>query len=206
SIRLLSIFMIMSALMPSASAITVEEVFLSAPREVIPLIDFVKRDEMVKLYNAGMASKADPNLLGGDVEILSITPDAMTLRHGNGGTLTVALLPMAGGDTAVMMLENIETPAIDANVRVYALDWTPLSGVWEEPSVADWALKNRGAEAASEIPFMLAEGRWNAAERSIELTPTIGEWLDEDKRGLPAELLRPQLTMKWNGKKFMIKK
>lgn len=206
NLRFLSIIVALLMGIGHAAAITAESAFLSAPKSVLPLIDFVKRSEMVQLYNAGMASKAAPNLYGGPAELLSVEPDALTLTYGHGATLTVALLPTAAGDTAVMMLENLATPAIDANVRVYTRDWTLLSTAYQEPAVADWALKKHRAEAVEQIPFMLAQGCWDSASRTITLTPTVEQWLDENKRDLPAKLLRKELVLKWNGKKFTLQR
>ncbi len=186
--------------------LTASDAFERAPLEVMPLIDFSKRLEMIQLFEADMADKADPNVLGGAVRLLNVSDDVLTLEQGNGSTLTIALLPMAAGDTAVMMLENIETPAIDANVRIFSRDWKELTGLYSEPTVADWAVKGATASMTEIVPFMLASGEWNSAERTLTLTPTISQWLDNDSAADAATMMRPQLRMIWNGKKFKLKK
>lgn len=188
----------------AAARFTATAAFESAPVAVMPLIEFSRRVEMRQLYEAGMAEKADPNVVGGPVKILSISPDAVTLSHATDATLTVALLPMASGDTAIMMLENLPTPALDANVRIYDRDWNRLEGLWPEPQLEQWALPKKAAEAAEAIPFMLASGEWDSRTATVTLIPTVGQWLDDGTDA--SALIRPQLRLKWNGKKFIIKK
>lgn len=170
------------------------------------MISPVSRADMVKLFEAGVASQAAPNVLGGKTEILDLKPDVVTLEQGTGAVLTIALLPMNSGDTALMTLETLPTPALDTNVRVYTRNWTPLSGLYEEPSVSDWAMKGHQDEAAETLPFMLAEGRWDAEKRTLTFTPTIERWVDEDSKAKVASMIRKSLALKWNGRKFVIKK
>lgn len=180
---------------------TAADAFKNAPLQVVPLIDFTKRAEMIQLYEANMADKAADNIMDGPTELLSLTDMALTLRHATDSELTVALLPMAKGDTAIMLLENLPTPAVDANVRVYTRDWKPLPGAYTEPTVADWSVKQ-----TAEIPFMLAKGDWDSVSRTITLTPTINRWLGEDSTKVSIGKIRPSIQMKWDGKKFTIKK
>lgn len=202
---LLSVFTAVTTFQ-SGARFTAIDAFENAPLAVIPLIDHTKRIEMVRLYEAGMAEKAAPNVLGGPTALISADDDAVSLREGNGSTMTLALLPMNGGDTAVMILENLATPAIDANIRLYTRDWHEISGAYTEPCVADWAIKSRRREASEIIPFMLAEGTWNPTSQTVTLTPTVSSWIDEELRERVPELIHDSLQLKWNGKKFIIKK
>lgn len=184
--------------------LTAVDAFYMAPTGVMPLVSPVSRTEMVTLFEAGLADQSAPNVLGGPTKILSLSPDAVTLSHAADATITIALLPMAKGDTALVTIETLPTPIPDTNVRVYTRDWAPLPAAYTEPSVADWAAKGHEAEAAETIPFMLATGSWDEASRTLTLTPTVEQWLDEETRPRAATMLRPSLTLKWNGKKFII--
>lgn len=203
------LFSLLIALSVAAGAdarLTAVDAFCMAPSEVMPMISPVRRAEMVKLFEAGVAGQASPNAFGGKVEVLEVSQDAVTLSHATDATLTIALLPAAGRDTLLMTVETLPTPAPDSNVRIYTRDWKPLQGLYEEPAVRDWALKGRQAEASEVLPFMLAEGRWDPVSRELTLTPTIERWIDEETRPRVASMIRRSLVLGWNGRKFVVRK
>lgn len=148
-------------LLPSlASAVTATESFISAPQELIPLIDPITRLEMIEYFNAGRESRSK-NILGGSVGITVMNDEMMAFTENSATTHEIAVLPV-GSDTVVAFISTYALPAHDSKIEFYDTDWKPLpaSRYFRQPSLRDWLTKEGRKDnyrIENNFPFMISE-------------------------------------------------
>ncbi len=73
----------------------------------------------------------------------------------------------------------------------------------------DWLTaegKKNAQDVESLVPFMLINYSYDPASATLTLTNNTASFMSDDIYSLVADYLKPQLTYKWNGRKFVAQK
>lgn len=188
-----------------AEAITVREAFTSAPRQVLPLLDRNTRLDMLDYYDSGI-NKESTNTMDGTSSIISLSPQAVSVKLTDASEVTIALLP-AAPDTLVAVIQTVQTPAPDSHIAIYSPDWkrTLTTQVFRQPTLADW-LTSEGKKNLSMVqqlvPFLLIDYSLDPTSGTLTLKNNTKNFLSADIYEIVASFIKPSLTYRWDGRKF----
>ncbi len=207
--RLFSLIVILSAAAIAAMAqLTAAEAFINAPTSRFPLIQKMKRMDMVDYKNSGVDKPSD-NLLGGKSKILSLTPEKIVVEVCEGGlsVTSISVDKSNRGDTVLIVTADVATPAPDGAVSFFTSDWKPLAGdIFNAPVTADWIkpqFKKQIREIENLLPFVLASYSYDPLDHTLTLTPSVKQYLPESDYDKVKEMLSDKLVYRWNGKKMV---
>lgn len=195
-----------------AYARTVLDVFMSGTTQ-IQLIDSITRMDMADYYRSGLKYTSQ-NVVSEPVRIIDITADTMAMRFTVAPDVEseLALLTDGRADTVVMYVTTYRLPQRDSRIAFRDMDGKLLSArhILPEAKLNDWltaeGVRNRG-EVEARLPFLCAVARYDTASRILTLTGTMDEFFaDGSDRQMLQRYLRPELTYRWNGKKFVRQK
>ena len=203
--RLITIIAAMVSCIMAYPQFTATEAFSSAPASVLPIIDYITRLDMIDYFNSGSA-KASKNIMDGQSRITALSPMSLSVSITASSECQIALLPMRG-DTAIVCIETVLTPAPDSRVSVYDRDWKPLSGpCFTIPALAGWLTsegKKQSEMVESQVPFMLASAEYSPETLTLVLTNRLSDFLSDDVYGQVKPYLLPSITYRWNSSRFV---
>ena len=193
----------------SAMAADAREAFLSAPARVIPLLPNNTRLDMLDYFNSGLSS-ASSNSMKGQSRILALSDQAISIQLTEASQLDIATLP-AGSDTLIAVINTVATPAPDSKLTIFTPGWKSdiTATAFTRPAVKDWLTaegKKNAQDVESLVPFMLINYSYDPASATLTLTNNTASFMSDDIYSLVADYLKPQLTYKWNGRKFVAQK
>lgn len=211
------IFMLMLALaaMQSHAQLTAAKCFAEAPDDVLPLLTRNTRLDMLDYYKAG-SMRHSANVFEGDSRILAIDSVAggssLTFEGGDGITGQIFVLNADTAEPLIGVVETVDTPMPDSNVRIYDKTWTcvgslllpPAGGVAvPAPKLADWLLRTADrAAVAEQLPFVMATYAYDPARRVLTVKHAMDAYFDKADGEKVLSMLKPQLTYVWDGKQF----
>lgn len=190
--------------------LTAEQVFVDAPAQLFPAIKKITRMDMVDYFKSG-SDRASGNRFGGLSRVLELTSDNLVMEEAQNNMVVkqIALDRLNSGDTAIIYITNIATPAMDGSVKVYTTGWSPVSGTpFQTPMLKDWIKKGVSKqdvkEVMSSVPFAMANYSYDPATHLLTLNATFQDYLPEDVMKKVGSLLYSSMTYKWNGRKFVL--
>ncbi|MDE6266340.1 MAG: DUF3256 family protein [Muribaculaceae bacterium] len=190
--------------------LTAEQAFIDAPSQLFPGIRRITRMDMVDYFKSG-SDRGSTNRFGGLSRVLSLTPESIVVEVAESNIVEkqIALDCMAKGDTAIIFITNIATPAPDGAVKVYNSRWEPFAGTtFVEPTLKDWvkkgASKQQMQEVMGSVPFAMARYSFDPQTRLLVLTPSFTEFVPEDVMAKVKDSLCSSISYKWNGKRFVL--
>lgn len=189
----------------NCAARSVKDFFVSAPRQVIPLLDKNSRLDMIDYFNSGLGTST-PNNLGGGSALTSLGDNRMDIKLTEGSNMELALVS-AGTDTLLVVINTVLTPVADSKLAMYSPDWSAnvTSRTFATPSLSDWltqAGSKRSGDVAQVLPFMLVQYDFAPETGILTLTNNTRKFVGEEIYQIVEGLIYPQLIYKWNGKKF----
>lgn len=188
---------------------TAAQFFVSAPLSVFPTIDPMTRLDMIDYFQAG-SDKPSRNTAGGECRILEETPQSITFSTSDVSEYSLSLIPTKKkGETILMVVRTLKTPAEDSTAKFYSTDWKELPGLFEVPQLMDWLNdegKKQRRDVENAVPFVLAKLTYTPSNKMITLTNNLGDYIPEEVLGLAQNSLHQQLRFRWNGKKFVLDK
>lgn len=192
-----------------ASAMTPAEAFVSAPRQIFPLLDRNARLDMIDYFNSGMSTRT-ANALNGTSAVTAMTPSTITVEMTSASTVELVVLP-CGNDTVVAVISTVKTPAPDSKIAVCSSDWkkTLTPQFFSKPELKDWLTddgrRNRG-EVESFVPFLLISYAYDPSASTLTLTNNTREFLSDDVYAIVEPFLKQTIVYRWNGKRFAVTK
>ncbi len=203
--KILCLCVVMFSLMHVVGQTTVADVFKSAPKSVLPLLDANTRLDMIDYFNSGMSSRTS-NMLQGKSDITSMSSESMTIKMTAASSCQMALLTM-DGEKVIMVINTVATPALDSKMTMYTSDWTKdiTSKVFAAPSMTEWltsAGRKNKSEVESLVPFMIVGYEFDSGTGVLTLTNNASNFLAEDIYNKVKPYLLSQKQYKWSGKKF----
>lgn len=188
--------------------LTAEQAFINATPEQFPYIKRITRLDMVDYFKSG-SNRPSQNLLNGFSRILSMTPEKIVVEQATDGLVVtqMALDMFNKKDTALIVIENIATPAMDGNVKVYDTSWQCVNGAFIPPTLKDWIKKGAKKEMVNEImtyvPFAMARYDYDPESHTLTLTASFADYLPEELMRKVGHALYTSKTYKWRGNKFV---
>lgn len=184
-------------------ALTPQEAFVTAPREVIVAIDSLTRLDMIDYYDA-QSTVASRNAMGGEAMVTSITDSSITLNTSKSSQVTITLLPTRR-DTVIMVINTLALPTPDSYMTLYNSRWEELPQKQQLRSHNDltlWLLpvsKARQQDIENAIPFIPAIYTYNNG--TLTVTHTLKRLLPVDEYDMVKDHLRPSLTYQFSPEK-----
>lgn len=189
----------------TCGARSVKDFFVSAPQQVIPLLDKNSRLDMIDYFNSGLGTST-PNSLGGGSAITTLSADRMNVKLTEGNSMELALV-QSGNDTLLVVINTVMTPVPDSKMAVYSPDWNAnvTSRAFVAPTLSDWLTRagsKRADDVARIVPFMLVQYDFAPETGVLTLTNNTAKFVGDEIYQIVEGLLFPQLVYKWNGNKF----
>lgn len=207
---LLMLIAIVALSMPAAAQrLTAAWAFSTVPPVLLPSIDPSVRLDMVDYANNGL-DKFSANELDGKCRITEITPTHLVATTSDVSTWELDLLPYRG-DTIYMVLSTVRTPAPDTRVSFYTRDWKALNApLFKSPVLADYHAgvrlsADQLADIGNAVPFVMQHIVYDPERREMTVTNSFAEYVPEDEFARVVKYLRPSLTYRYNGKRFVKK-
>lgn len=193
----------------TAQAKSIDEVFKSAPSQVLPLLDNTARLDMLDYYNSGMSNSTGNNLGGGSA-ITGRGAERMDLKITDASTMELALLP-AQNDSLIVVISTVMTPVADSKISVFSSDWKQnLTGkVIRVPGLEEWltpAGKKHKTDVLQIVPFMLVEYDYDPATQMLTLTNNTHNFVGDEIYQIVEGYLYPKMMYKWTGNSFVKQK
>lgn len=193
----------------AAEAKSIDDVFKSAPAQVLPLLDSNARLDMLDYYNSGLSNKTG-NSLGGGSAITGKSGERMDVKLTDASTMELALLP-AANDSLIAVISTVMTPVPDSKISVFSGDWKEnLTGrMIKVPELDDWltnAGKKHKAEVMQIVPFMLVEYDYDPGTQLLTLKNNTPHFVGDEIYQIIEGYVYPQMVYKWTGKGFVRQK
>ena len=195
--------MMAAALVPQyAGALTAADYFVSAPPEVLLILDENTRLDMIDYFSHGLPNTSANSLKGRSRVILS-EPQKIEVELSRDATMQIALVPYKS-DTLVAVIETVLTPVADSSVRIYDTDWNAVRNQPTLPGVSDFVSPERQKEAKNaEMPDMaFMRISFNPATNTFNVQNTTAGYYDESDRPDGLAMMRTSLDLRYNGTNF----
>lgn len=191
-----------------ARALTASEAFAKAPARVFPTVDSLTRLDMIDYFNSG-SPKASRNLLRGDCRVTAVSDSRLEFSSSGISVHSLELIPAAKGDTVIMLISTLDTPAEDSRVRFFDSSWRELEGLMGEPVLDDWLTDAGRAErddVENAVPFILYKASYDPATATLTLTFSPDGYLPREALDVARSGIRESLAYHWNGRKMQLVK
>ena len=181
------------------------DVFVGAPRHIMPLLDKRVKLDMVDYFNSGMTTPSK-NLLDGKARVTALNPGAIEVQTSDAEKCTIAVLPV-GKSFVIAVIRTLSVPESDSDIKFYDAKWRQLDGsrYMKTPTIADWLTahgrKNRNAVDEA-VPFVTAEYEYDPATGVLTVTQQLEHTLGKESYAEVKDYLKPQLTYSWKGGRF----
>lgn len=204
-LQILALLLTLGCALSSRAQLTATEAFTSAPRKVLPLLSENARLDMVDYFNSNFPNTTANNY-GGRSRITSLDPQQLTAQLTDASQCQIAILP-DGKQGLIAWISTVATPAPDSQMKVYSSDWNRdlTASTFTKPTLADWLTpegKKHSDEVEMSVPFLLISYTYNPADRTLTLTNNAKEFLGEDAYEGVSAYIYPQITYRFDGKRF----
>lgn len=192
------------------SAKSLNELWVSMPDSLMPMVNKSQRIEFLDLKNLGVKAEVD-NLLGESCQLDSVTSDYLKLTTSPSSLYEMRLLPQTSGDSLLCIVRTFSAPEKESELKFYNQEWKELEGTSLLPSnLSDVSLymqakpDTMSLERHHELQAMIEPQMFHLtwSEDGNELVsqlslPLLGK---EEKAQMLALLM--QRKFKWDGEKF----
>lgn len=192
------------------SAKSLNELWVSMPDSLMPMVNKSQRIEFLDLKNLGVKAEVD-NLLGESCQLDSVTSDYLKLTTSPSSLYEMRLLPQTSGDSLLCIVRTFSAPEKESELKFYDQEWKELEGTSLLPSnLSDVSLymqakpDTKSLERYHELQAMIEPQMFHLtwSEDGNELVsqlslPLLGK---EEKAQMLALLM--QRKFKWDGEKF----
>lgn len=188
----------------------VADLFVKAPRSVLPLLEQSSRLDMVDYFRSGMSTPSS-NVMDGKARITDMSDRSLTLEISNVSTLQMVLLPFGKEGNVICCIFTLKTPQPDSWVEFYSTDWTRMDTgrFFREPSVSDWLTREgrrHYGEICEQLPFVLASCECvfpgDSGTCELVMKNQMDSYFDPEQYDRLRQWMEPELTFRWTGKMF----
>lgn len=196
----------------AAERLTAAKCFESAPSDVMGIIAYNTRLDMLDYFNAG-SDRSSTNVFDGECRIKSLNDDCITLDIANGATMQIFVLNADTKSPIVGVIETVDTPISDSKVQFYNSRWEPINNIAIDPALADWLkpkiTSDNRKNVEDSLPFIMAVALYDPENATLSFTHQMNDFFVEGNEEADVAharalaQLKPTITYKWNGKKFV---
>lgn len=188
----------------------VVDLFVKAPRSVLPLLEPSVRLDMIDYFRSGMSTPS-ANVMGGQARVTSLSDHVLTIEISEASALQMVLLPVDTKRQVICCIFTLKTPQPDSWIEFYSTDWSRLGTekYFKEPSVSDWLTKEgrRHVDRVKDLfPFVLASYVCTYPDNSTSCTLLVrnemSSYFDQEQYNEVNSWFCPALTYIWTGKMF----
>lgn len=193
-----------------AESIDVRQAFEGLGIDVVELLDPENRSIMLQLYDQDSIPSL-PNSVGGMATLNKVSSDFLEVELTDVSTLQLKVLKSSSGDDILMTLYTIgatddtrETEVRFFNATLKELDsrkllpTLPLSAFFSFPK----GTKTKMKEIEALIPFETIDFSANPDNSDLRATLTVESALNVEDAKIVELFMLPNITLRWNGKKF----
>ncbi len=173
---------------------------------MFPLLDRNARLDMIDYFENGMTNTT-ANAMQGQSAVTAISPLSLSVKMTDSSSYELDLLPTAKGDTLVMLISTVATPAPDSKISIRSSDWRTdmTASAFTRPTLDQW-LTDKGRDNKGEVeafvPFPLISYSYDPSSAVLKLTNNTRQFLSSDIYETVAPYLLGEKSYRWNGKKF----
>ncbi len=187
----------------------IRSLFINMPDSIMPAITRSMRMDFIDYMDSGMKAQ-DRNKLGGQSAMTAFSERALTVMTSASGRMDMVLFDRKGGGILICLINTAVTGYEDSRLAFYHGDWSPVDTdrLLEIPQLSDYltrdALKNDSINSflnSSLLRFQTVTAVDNGLKFRYSSLRAIGP--DYEKY---QSWLKPELTYRWNGKRFKYKK
>lgn len=201
-------FLFAGCLLLSAAvqAVTLKDIFLQMPSDVLPTLNLAARRDLVDFYENNRTATA-PSVFDYKATLSVFTEDYLLLQTSSVSTLQVKLLPVSD-NTVILLINTAMGPLPDSRVRFYTKNWKPIQGISMPELLPRLFLDTTRLNADQMSRFDQICRHFFVRMDADPMAPAmhVRASFSED---VPQELLAPfkgfytdSLTLTWNGKGF----
>lgn len=193
----------------SNDTISARRAFLEMPSGNMDLLSKSTRTEMLIYYDNDSIYKA-PNNQGGTSQLTKVTPDFLEVELTPSSTLQMKVLKTKDGKDILMTVHTIGAPGDtrDSEIAFYdaRLQPLPTEKIFPTPKLETFfdtkGYKTKMKEVEEILPFHAYF--FEASAESPDLTGRLSydDLLTVEDAGIIQLLVKPQVTFKWDGKRF----
>lgn len=186
----------------AAGARDIRDFFTEAPpQETGVVLTKSARLDMLDYFNSNLTTPTT-NELGGRSRITALSPNSIEVDISGNTKIQMALVPLKK-DTLVAIVETVNTPVPDSSVRLYTTDWTAVPV--DMPVWTDFVpkKKRRMAEVADAPDLTFTTAVFDPARNLFVFTDRSREYYPAVDVPAALSLMQPEITMKFDGRKFV---
>lgn len=196
----------------SPAVLKMDQLFLTMPEEITPLLTAVNRADMVDFKENNMKAEVT-NALGGTSEMVTLSDSYIYLKTSKSSSLQIKLLPYFG-TSIIAVVETVNGPAEDSHITFYNLDWKEnkvASGLVPKLSFENFYYDNVKSATETQLAalkslnLLLYSVQLAAENNDITIQLSTMKYLDKSVAEKVSLLLKPQLELVWTEKGYALR-
>lgn len=187
-----------------ATAQNMRSLFLTAPDQLLPLLPYNSRADLVDYAEANMTAKVT-NLLGGVSTLLELKSDFLLLEATASSTVQMKLLPF-GNENIVCVVKSVKAEAEDSRVYFYDSSWNRLStdSFFTMPEIREFFLLVDTIDRYLDMcDIYLVSLKLNAGNNTLTAEYTMPNYMSEESAAAVGPLLRKRVY-NWENGRFVL--
>ena len=217
NLKLKTLILIISALLPSAAAlgkessdtISARRAFIEMPETVLDLISADMRLDMLDHYDADSVGKGI-NTLRGEAAITQLTPDFINVDLTGVSTLQYKIFRQKNGSDVLLSIYTVgeKDGERDSEIIFYDSNLSPLKTdkFIKKPQLSDFfdlkGYKTKMKEIEELIPFYNISYEANPGSNEVRAKLSFGDAMPLEDLKLIEMFLKPEIIYTWNGKEL----
>ena len=215
--RLNIIMLLVCAPVLAGAQISLRDVWLSMPDEMIPYLNKNLRLEHLDFVDMGVKSEVNHQMNGASI-MDTLTADYTNVTLSNSSTLELRLLPVNDSTKIICMVRTFKAPAEESEIHFYDTSWNLLSDEYglekmknQDNADAEELLSRfvqkpdtmsseRFDELCKLIEPVMVSASFDVTEPVLKFRLSIPLATPEDRKQLDSILL--QRRFRWNGRTF----
>jgi len=188
---------------------SIEDIFLSMPSEITPVIHPEGRQELMKLYKAGEKAEVQ-GVLKESCSMTAFQDNYIRIATGS-NSIEIISLPMINDSHLLLVIKTVCIPACDSELSFYTVQWKKLNmESLLQPVGKDWFIlegTDTNDQAAKNtllaLDINLMKFSYNPETKQLIQEYQTPEYLDkEQKKNVEKYLKQEAKTYQWTGMRF----
>lgn len=186
------------------------EVWKDFPEAIMPTIDINARLDMIDLYQAGMYATA-PTLLNDTARLITVGDTYLEARTSKLSTIQIKRLGRERKPLYAVVF-TVETPTPHSHVELYNHKWEHISigkrlpKITEDNFICKDVVGIERENLLAQVQVCTIQYKMSEEDGTLTLYPSFLDALDARTRKEIEQYFIEKLQLKWNGKKWTIKK
>ncbi|MBR6828139.1 MAG: DUF3256 family protein [Prevotella sp.] len=126
--RVLTFFLVMTAMVSSADSLTVRSLFQSMPDSLLPYLSRNNRLDFIDFIDSKMKAEV-VNELGGTSEMTALTDDSLSIRLNAVSKVDMLLLSTTTQERTIVLIRTLgrENDLTESDVEYFTVQWQPIT-------------------------------------------------------------------------------